>query len=119
MQPTPEQIQQALLEASANDIYSASRDDILRDVATAYAAMIRALSKNSVLESRIATGDLQRVAPRHAAMTAAMAGQNEAIQAAFTDCTAVLEAAQAIVYGVTGRAFIKGVPIPAEPEPEP
>lgn len=110
MTPEQKQLQAAIQADRINGIYDKSRDEILAHISRAYAEMVQAVAEWTVLESRIATGDMQSVADKHATMKLAMAGQNEAIQAAFVTTIATLESAQAIVHEVTGGTFIKGVP---------
>jgi len=115
---TPEQLQQALHMSRLDDSYNRQRDEILAATSRAYAEMVQATSRYTVLAASVNGGELAPRAEKHAAMQQAMAGQDAEIQAAFEACIATLENAQAAVYGVTGGRFIHGIPLPSQEEPE-
>jgi hypothetical protein len=111
---TPEQLQHALQMSRLDDSYNRQRDEILAATGRAYAEMVQATSRYTVLAASVGGGELAPLATKHAAMQQAMAGQDAEIQAAFATCIATLENAQAVVYGVTGMRFIHGVPLPIQ-----
>lgn len=120
MNITPEQ--QAAVAARLQlkrleDSYTAQRDAILADIATAYRVLSSATSRYTALQNSVNGGELSAIADGYATDKIAMAGQDDAIQAQFLTTIATLETAQAIVFQTTGGRFIKGIDLPEEPEP--